>query len=181
MIRHPWEVSYPVATSAGMCAIWDPEYFAHVTDLSTWEDEVAEDAALVRHMEQGAFVPLNVGGGGTFQVIVRGGAGAAAVDERESRYVLAASEPYLLRSHGTLALGGLESVGQAPGQGSIGISVEPGRYSVAVYLIDWKEEPGALTAEGGPSDSALADFVVSLTEESSPARYRVNVNTFDRP
>jgi hypothetical protein len=46
MTEQPWEVSHPVATSAGMCALWQPEHFAHVTSLDLWEDEVAEDAAL---------------------------------------------------------------------------------------------------------------------------------------
>jgi hypothetical protein len=66
MAQQSWEVSHAVATSAGMCALWQPETFAHVTDQDTWEDEVAEDAALVRHMERGAFVPLNAGVGCPF-------------------------------------------------------------------------------------------------------------------
>ena len=180
MTQQPWEVSYPVATNAGMCALWQPEHFAHVTDLDAWEDDVAEDVALVRHMEQGAFVPLNVGGDGAFQITVRGGNGNAGLGDREARYVLVSSQPYLLNSRGTVALGGLEAVGGAMREDAIEIPVEPGRYSVVVHLIDWKAEPGALTIEGRPSENALPDFLVEINEVFTRIEYRINVNTFDR-
>jgi hypothetical protein len=178
--QQPWDVSYMVATSAGMCALWDPEQFTHVIDLDTWEDEVAEDAALVRKMEQAVFVPLNAGGDGAFQVVIRGGQDNAALSERESRYVLVSSQPYLLGSRGTVELGGLESIGGGPDRNVIRIPVEAGRYSVVVHLIDWKAESGALTADGRPSENALPDFLVIFGGESESASYRINVATFDR-
>jgi hypothetical protein len=181
MTQQPWEVSYAVATSAGMCALWQPEHFAHVTDLDSWEDEVAEDSALIRHMESGAFVPLNVGGDGAFQITVRGGSGNVELSDREASYVLVSSQPYLLDSRGAVALGGLESVGGAMRQDAIDIPVEEGRYSVTVYLLDWKAEPGSLATEGNPSVSALPDFLVELKEAPAPGGYRTKVNTFDRP
>jgi hypothetical protein len=180
MNQEPWEVSCAVATNAGMCALWQPEHFAHVTDLDTWEDEVAEDAALIRHMERGAFVPLNVGGDGAFQITVRGGSSGAGLGDREERYVLVSSQPYLLDSRGSIALGGLESVGGAVRHDALDIPVEAGRYSVTVHLIDWKAEPGSLAADGSPSASALPDFLAVFRAGSETLEYRTKVSTFDR-
>lgn len=180
MTQEPWEISRAVATSAGMCALWQPEHFAHVTDLDMWEDDVAEDAALVRHMERGAFVPLNVGGDGAFQIAVRGGLSGAELSDREARYVLVSSKPYLLDSHGSVALGGLESVGGALRQDSIVFPVEAGRYSVTVHLLDWKAEPGSLTPDGDPSPSALPDFLAVFSTTPGNGEHRTRVNTFDR-
>jgi hypothetical protein len=132
-------------------------------------------------MEHGAFVPLNVGGDGSFQVAVRGGLTESELSDRESRNVRVSSQPYLLISHGEIALGGLESVGGAMGQDEINIPVAAGRYSVIVHLVNWKAEPGAVTAEGTPSGIALPDFLVEVLDELKPIDYRTNVNTFDRP
>jgi hypothetical protein len=164
-----------------MCALWQPEHFAQVADLEAWESDVAEDAALVRHMQEGAFVPINIGGDGIFQVTVRGGQGHAGLSEREARYVLVSSQPYLLDSHGTISLGGLESVGGSLRQDSIKVPIESGRYSVSVHLVDWKAEPGAFASTGKPSRNALPDFIVEVNDELVVAGYRTAVNTFDRP
>lgn len=164
-----------VRTDAGMCAVWRPEHFTAVDTLDAWEDEVAEDGALTGHIVAGALVPLNVGGDGAFQVTIRLGGPTA----REERYVLVSSQPYLLVSEGTLALGGLENVGSYVG-GATMLPMPAARYAVTVHLIDWKAEPGAVTADGQPAESALPDFLVTLAAETVPTTYRSSVQTFDR-
>jgi hypothetical protein len=168
-----WEQSHVARTGSGLCALWQPEHFAAVTDLDTFQDEVAEDDRLVAHIRAGALVPLNVGGDGSFQVVVRDGGPTG----RESRYRLASSQPYLLVSRGQVALGGLEDVGMGR---PVLIPLAEGRYAVTVHLIDWGAEPGSRKPDGTPSAQALADFVVEVGPAGS-GPYRDRVESFDRP
>lgn len=175
-------ISAPIGTGAGMCALWQPESFVEVTDLDSWEDEVAEDAALVRHIAAGVFVPINIGGDGAFQVSVRGASTLGTLDQRERNYRLVSSTPYLLVSNGKIELGGLEAVGSYTGAHRVEIPLDPGRYSVLIHLIDWKAEPGMLEAGGKPAAKALPDFIVEIADEvTSGAGHRTQVMTFDRP
>ncbi|MFB9546465.1 hypothetical protein, partial [Micromonospora sagamiensis] len=171
------EGRYLVSTDAGMCGLWQPEHFTHVGSLEAWEDNVSNPAALGGHIRAGAFVPLNVGGDGAFQVTVRVGERTA----REERYTLVSSEPYLLVSASVLALGGLEQVGTYGG-GAEEISLPSGRYVARVHLLDWKAEPGSTTEDGAPAEYALPDFIVEIHPEVRQAdAYRTNVETFERP
>jgi hypothetical protein len=134
-----------------------------------------------RHVRAGEFVPINVGGDGAFEIAVRGRVGPSAVSEREERYRLVSSEPYLLISHGMLELGGLESVGNYSGAEKIEIPLTAGRYSVIIHLIDWKAEPGAADSTGKPTANALPDFVIVFSDaQSVDAAYRSKVDTFER-
>jgi hypothetical protein len=172
-----FEGSYVVATGAGMCGLWQPEHFEHVTSLDAWEDEVSEDVALESHIGQGAFVPLNVEGDGSFQVTIREGAPNA----REANCTLASSDPYLLVSRGTLRLGGLENVGTYIG-GAQEVSLSAGRYLVKVHLVDWKAEPGSVGADGSPTSTALPDFLVEVhSDPDESAAFRHSVHTFEAP
>jgi hypothetical protein len=168
---------YTLYTGAGLCAVWQPEHFAHVRDLTTYEDEVTEDPALERCIRAGVFVPLNVGGDGVFQTLLRTDGRTA----RERRHTLVSSEPYLLISKGVIAVGGLEQVGEYVG-GAERVPLAAGRYTVTVHLIDWEADPESVDATGRPVEGALPDFVVEIHPEPSPApRYRTNVMTFDPP
>lgn len=176
-----WELTQAVRTDAGMFGVWQPEHFAGVSSLDEWEDEVSEDAALLRHIEAGAFVPINIGGGGAYQFTVRFGDLATGLAERELRYRIASSRPYLLVAKGPSALGGLESVGQYSGTDPVALLTDPGRYSVTIHLIDWKAEPHAADSNGRPTANALSDFVIEISPESGSKEYRLSLATFDRP
>lgn len=176
-----WELSEAVRTDAGMFGVWQPEHFAGVTTLDDWEDEVAEDDALLRHVEAGAFVPINIGGDGAFQFTVRRVETPGRLTERESRYRLVSSKPYLLVTKGPAALGGLEAVGPYSGAGSVDLPTEAGRYAVTVHLIDWMAEPGASGPDGKPTPGALPDFVVEICPEAGGEEFRLRLDTFDRP
>jgi hypothetical protein len=177
MSAEVWEVTHVASTSAGMCGLWQPEHFTHVDSLDSWEDEVSEDLALAGHIAAGAFVPINVGGDGAFQVTLRD----TGRDERETRYTLVSSQPYLLVSNGSLALGGLENVGSYVG-GATPVPFRPGRFTVTIHLIDWKAEPGSMAVDGQPTDGALPDFLVEVIPEAAhPPLYRTKVETFERP
>lgn len=175
-------VSRAVATSAGLFGIWRASAFDHVSELGQWEDEVAEDSALERQISVGAFVPINIGGNGAFQVAMRGVEAPGNLSERERSYLLVSSEPYLLVSDGVLQLGGLEAVGSYAGAEKVDIPLDDGRYAVVVHLVDWQAEPGSRGADGSPSADALPDFIVEIfTDVYGGLKYRTKVDTFDRP
>jgi hypothetical protein len=176
------KISALVATSAGLCGLWQPQRFLDVTELETFEDEVADNAALERHIRAGAFVPINVGGDGAFQVELRGVEGPGRLSSRERTYRLVSSEPYLLISEGSVELGGLEAVGGYSGADKTEASLDPGRYAVVVHLIEWEAEPGSRDEHGEPTASALPDFIVEIFEERpGELTYRSKVRTFERP
>lgn len=181
---HFWDVngSHAVTTSAGLCGLWRPARFAQVTELASWEDEVADDSALTRHISAGAFVPINVGGNGAFQVTVRGTEAHGRLSDREQNYLLGSSEPYLLVSDGAVELGGLEAVGSYSGADKVEIPLESGRYAVVVHLVDWQAESGALDENGKPSLNAFPDFIVEIFDElPGGGTYRTKMETFERP
>lgn len=172
-----WELTRAVRTDAGMFGVWQPEHFAGVTSLDEWEDEVSEDAALLRHIEAGVFVPINIGGDGAFQFTVRSG----GLTDREWHYRLVSSKPYLLIAKGQTVLGGLEAVGHYTGIEPVALPTDAGRYAVTIHLIDWKAEPDAADPKGKPTANALSDFVVEIKPESGGEEYRTDLATFDRP
>src|SRR5688572_3317417 len=104
-------------TDSGMVAVWQPERFHGIVDYNTWERELLEDEDISGHIQQGAFVPLNVQADGAYDCAIRVGSAAtpATLSDRESRYLLISSEPYLFRSCGILSISGLEHIGRAPG------------------------------------------------------------------
>lgn len=144
------ELSGVASTEAGMLAIFSPEGVAGI-------GEPAQD--VVRELiDAGALVPINIGGDGAWQVVLR--AGGAGLTEREAAYCLLSSEPYLLACQGMAYVGGIEEVSAQPED--TGLPVRPGRYSVTVHLIEWEAEPGSRDADGQPTADALPDFVVLL-------------------
>ncbi len=176
------DVTRTVGTSAGMFALWRLSRFASVTDLDDWEDEVADDESLLEAVREGALVPINIGGDGAYQFTVRGVPALGGLMEREARYRLVSSQPYLLVSDGLVGLGGLEAVGEYTGADRLQVSLEPGRYEVQVHLIDWKAEPGAADADGKPTKDALGDFVIEISQQGSETsrQYRRSLETFSR-
>ncbi|WP_328876325.1 hypothetical protein OHT76_43280 [Streptomyces sp. NBC_00287] len=172
------DMTETVGTSAGMFALWRLSRFASVRDIDSWEDEVADNESLVEAVREGALVPIDFGGDGAYQFAVRGVSLLGRLTEREARYCLVSSRPYLLVSDGIVGLGGLEAVGEYTGADRLEIPLEAGRYAVQVHLIDWKAEPGSLGADGKPTDGALGDFIIEVTSEIAGAEYRRSLQTF---
>lgn len=171
------------ATGSGMLALWDAGHFQGITNYETWEPELLEDEDITRHIQQGAFVPLNLHADGAYQCLLRAGTtGApAAINEREKKYTLVLSEPYLFRSKGSIAISGLEHIERTPGKSAAVRPLTAGDWTVTVHLIDWTEEPGSKTPDGKPSPTALPDFLVLLNPARAGTVYRTKVDTFDKP
>lgn len=169
-------------TASGMFAIWRPEYFSHVVDLDTWEDAVAEEASLGASVDSGNLVPINIGSDGAFEFLVRGVNAPDGLTAREREYLAVTSAPYLLRSSGSVRIGGIEGIGSnAPAHSAV-IPLGEGRYSVTMYLIDWEAEDAEGRADDGAPGSTLPDFLIEIRPETDPDfDYRTSIETFDRP
>uniref|UniRef100_A0AAU2UYX9 Uncharacterized protein n=1 Tax=Streptomyces sp. NBC_00003 TaxID=2903608 RepID=A0AAU2UYX9_9ACTN len=177
------EIEAVVRTDAGLCGLWQ----AVEPGAPAWYGEDGgdvDDTELAGWIEAGVFVPLNVGGDGTFGVTVRvvdASAEAGGLSEREARHRLVSSDRYLLVSQGNAVLGGLEEVGN----GGTELSLPAGRYAVTVHLIDWQSDPESVGPDGSPAEAALPDFAVTISEaptaETTSHAYRKKIETFDPP
>src|SRR5215218_2852336 len=92
----PRSHSCTAMTDAGMCALWNPQRFTTIVDYDTWARELSADDAILRHLRHGDLVPLNLGFDSGFGVTVRlGPLRTAVLTERETRYLVVSSDPYL--------------------------------------------------------------------------------------
>ena len=174
------------ATDAGMLCLWNPAAFPKVVDYETWEAELCEDRDIRRHIKAGHFVPVNTNRGidGAFAVVLRVGDGkeSATRTERESRYLLAESQPYLFDCSGRVCLSGLEHVEAQPGPQVGCVPAAPGEYLVTVHFIGWDEEPGMKDRRGRPKPGALPDFVVLANPQpKGRVRFGTKVHALDDP
>ncbi|MBI1325450.1 hypothetical protein GC170_19980 [bacterium] len=169
-------------TDAGMHCLWNEAAFEGVSDYDSWEKELLNDADIRRHIAAGHFVPLNIGSDGVMSIEIRRGTSEtpAALNEREERYVIVASEPYLLRSTGRIGVSGIEHI-EVPAGEIVGLLDLPaGDYAVRVHLIGWDEEPG-MSTDDGPAPDALADYVVLIDPATGDEPFRTELETFPSP
>jgi hypothetical protein len=167
-------------TDAGMWLLWQPQAFASVRDFESWAAELEDDPDILRHVGHGDCVPINIGQdmAAAFVVRVADATGPATLAERESAYLVVSSEPYLLVSHGAVALTGIEDV---RGDGSSAqVALAEGQWAATVHLLAWDDEPG-MKVDGQPSQEALPDFLVLLNPAEGSQRFRSGVTTFDSP
>lgn len=175
------EVTGVIATDAGMFGLWSPASFDDIVDYDTWESALLEDDEIKRHITAGAFVPVNIGSDGAFQVLARVGSASttASLTERERQYLLVSSEPYLFVTSGDAKISGIEHVG-AEADAGLDVPLPSGRWSVTVALIEWDAEPGQKDSDGQPTPTALPDFTLLINPETGTDDYRTEVHTFDR-
>jgi len=175
------EVTGVMTTDAGMFGLWSPTSFVDIVDYDTWESELLEDDDIKRHITAGAFVPVNIGGDGAFQVLARIGSAstAASLTQRERQYSLVSSKPYLFITPRNATVSGIEHVG-AEADAGLHIPLPTGRWSVTVTLIEWDAEPGQKDADGKPCPTALPDFVLLINPEQDSGHYRTEIQTFER-
>jgi hypothetical protein len=172
------EWSGTIWTDSGMCALWDPASFPGIVDYDSWDAALGEDDRIARHIEAGAFVPVNIRSDGAFGALVRVGE-LAGLTDRETRYLFLASEPYLFVSSGEAWISGIERVGDPSDYDGFGVKVPAGRWAATVHVLDWNEEPGSVGPDRRPTADALPDFVVVLAPDSG-GPYRTTLVTFDR-
>jgi hypothetical protein len=169
-----------------MLAVWDPTPFQAITDYYTWSEELEDDVDIQRHVDNGSFVPVNIGSDGSFEFELRLGTveSPAKLSDREKRYGAVTSEAYLLHSTGIVCVSGIEMIEMIGGAESSDVgqmSVPAGDYAVTVNMISWDEEPGARGADGKPTANALPDFVILINPAGAGQPCRRSLKTFDRP
>ena len=166
-----------VATDAGTLALWRASAFAEVDGHDAWEVRVND--RLPEAIRSGELVPVGIQGDGAFGVRL-----AVAPDtatEREARYTVVTSQPYLLVADGgPVFLSGIEAVGDEQ-RSPVTLSLPEGRYAVRASIVAWDEEPDARGADGLPGPNALADFLVTIVPSESSETFRTSEVTFDPP
>jgi hypothetical protein len=172
----PSQLRADLVTDSGMLCVWDAKPFAAITDYDSWEKELCEDEDIMRHLQAGHLVPINLGDG-VYTVELRQGS-ADSMSQRESEYLLVPSQPYLLNSTGRILISGLEHVGADP-RTFLECELPPGSYTVQVQLIDWTEEPGSKDSNGRPTSNALPDIIVFVQpSEMGAFDYRQSLEIF---
>ncbi len=168
---------YP--TGAGMHCLWNPAAFAAVNDYDSWAKELEQDKDIERHIRAGAFVPLNIGSDGAMEIEIRVGTpeAPATLNERETQYLIVASQPYLLRSTGAIGVSGIEEVSYPVSRRAGSVSLPNGDYAVTAHLIAWDEEPGMQT-DDGPAPGALPDYLVLINPAKPGTEFRTAIGTF---
>ena len=166
-----------MATDAGMLALWRGSAFSDVDGYDAWERRVNE--RLAEAVRSGELVPVGIRGDGAFGVRVV--AAPEHATERETRYTVVTSQPYLLVSDGgPIFLSGIEAVG-AGESSAFTLTLTEGRYAVTASLVAWDEEPGARSPDGRPRAGALPDFVVAISPSDGSETFRTSEITFDPP
>lgn len=175
-------INQAIGTDAGMFALWNAKTFEHITDYDSWEMELCEDEDIQKNIITGALVPINIGGDGSFQFVVRVGNQntPATLNNRENLHLVVPSEPYLLLTSGNTYISGIERIRGDNLEEIPHIFLGQGRYTVTIHMLDWGAEEGARDMDGNISATALSDFVVLINPEVEEVQYRQKVETFDR-
>ena len=164
-------------TMSGMWAVWDYEAYKFVDDYDKWEPLFCEDEDIIKQIDKNTFVPIYVHEDGirAFDVKID-----EDLNEREKKYIITKSEPYLLNSTGRVHISGIECIASnVRTDEAITVELEKGCYSVQIYLIAWDDEPEAFLSNGEVSPNALPDFIVVI--KSNPDmdyNYRKELETF---
>ena len=165
-------------TDSGMLGLWDYSTYQHIDDYEIWEPEFVEDVDIIRNIKNATYVPININSDGAYSVEIKFNE-LCALSERENRYLIVTSQPYLLKTNGKIALSGMETVGREPVNNIKIFDVEPGEYIVRIHLIAWDEEPGSKDADGKPTENALPDFTVFISShDGTNQSFRQSVETF---
>lgn len=160
-----------------MLALWRGTAFEDVDGYDAWEEQVND--RLPDAIQSGELVPVGIQSDGAFGVCVAVAPDAA--NERETRYAVVTSEPYLLVADGgPIYLSGVEAVGD-PSLAPITLSLPEGRYAVRATIVAWDDEPGMRTPDGLPGPEALADFLVVVAPADGAEAFRASEVTFDPP
>jgi hypothetical protein len=175
-------INQAISTDAGMFAIWDSAAFTHILDYDAWEAELSEDEDILKHIQIGKFIPINIQSDGGFQFVVRIGNAEnfENLNARESQYIVVSSESYLFDNEGNAFISGFEHISGDHLENLPNFSLDKGRYVVNIHMLDWETEPGSTDENGQPTANALPDFLILINPETVPINYRQKILTFDR-
>jgi hypothetical protein len=165
-----------LSTGSGMWGVWNYEFYRKIKNFDDWSSYFEEDSDIAAQIKNKKFVPINVNSDGIFEFAVKY---AEKPDERESKYLLASSKPYIIENSGVLKVSGIEFIeADVRDDKCITIEIPKGTYSVIIHLIDWKAEPNALDEKGLPTDKALPDFIIEINSAGTNMEGNAALKTF---
>jgi hypothetical protein len=175
-------INQVIATDSGMFAIWDADSFETIIDYDSWAEKLENDREILEHIDLGVFVPINIQSDGAFQFVVRLGDAdeKEQLSSREQKYVVVASEPYLLDVKSEIYISGIESIGNPKPPENLKIPAQENRHSVVIYMLDWEKDKADSNPQDVESFELLPDFVVLINLENIHTDYRKKIITFER-
>ncbi len=163
----------PFETDLGVLVAFDPEVLRpRARDASAWWRDV--DAASVPEVAEGRAAILPLGHEGAFRCALRVGAATA----EEERLTVGRLEGLGLEvTSGEVFVGAAERLpGDGKGERILAIPgtgahfpVEPGRWSLEVRVLDWREDDAFYDEDNEPLASAPADFLLLVTPRAGDA------------
>jgi len=161
-----------LSTNSGMWSIWNYEFYKTIENYDDWSNFFEEDINIIEQIKNKKFVPVNINADGVFEFEVKY---AEKLNERERKYLLVSSKPYIIENSGILKVSGIEFVkNEIKDINCISLEIPKGTYSVVVHLIDWKAEPDVLNDKGFPTDKALPDFIIEINSIIDMAKIKEN-------
>jgi len=148
------------------------DFYKIINDYDVWCDFFDENANIVEQIKNKNFVPINLNTDGVFgfEVLFE-----ENLNEREKKYLLVSSKPYIIESSGILKISGIEFIeNQIKDNNCISLAIPKGTYSVVINLIDWKAEPNMVNEKGFPTDNALPDFIIEIKNITDISRIKEN-------
>lgn len=166
-----------LSTNGGMWALWDYEQYKDITTLEEWEKCFCNDCDILKQIDISKIVPVNMNSDGCYEFEIKID---EALSDRESKYIYIKSEEYLFETDGTAIFSGIEHVDSDVGDDCIRLSLEKGKYSVTVCMMDWEAEPGMQLKNGKPAPGALPDFIITINKTNGSGNYRKSLETFEK-
>ena len=164
-------------TNKSMWSLWDHNQYKNIKSRYESEDFFKEEKDVVKQIELSKFVPIYINSDGEFQFRVKID---EDLSERESKYVIATSKPYLFKTEGKAYLSGIEFIEDEVLETEvIELNLKNSSYEVVVNIIEWDQEPGMRLPDGSAAENALPDFIVVLKSiKKETKNYKKDIDTF---
>lgn len=161
----------PVTTDLATLVAFDPDVLRHrVRAKDDWWR--VDDVTALPEVSEAKMAVLPVGAEGTFRVALREGAlepdeQARARGRVEGLGLEVTSGRVFVGAAERLPGDGRDHPGTIPGTGALW-PLEPGRYALTVWALDWRDEAAFFDEDNEPLPGAPADFVLVATRTDEP-------------
>lgn len=161
----------PVSTDLATLVAFDPALLKHRVRVKNdwWR---VEKITALPEIAQGKIAVLPIGDEGSFRVSLR--VGALEESERprargkiEGLGLEVASGQVFVGAAERLPGDGQDEPGEIPGTGALW-SLEPGRYALTVWALDWRDEASFFDEDNEPLGNAPSDFVLVVAPAQEP-------------
>lgn len=165
-----------LTTSFGMWGLWDYEKYKNVENYNEWSVFFDEVDDIMKQITSHSFVPINIGSDGAFEFKV---IFEEDLNDRERKYILVSSKPYLIKSSGLLKLSGIEYIGgKIKDRDCITIPTGENKFVVVIHLIDWKAEKSRFSSDSQFLSRTLPDFIIEIKYKATLIDLNDDIRTF---